>query len=176
MRRDKTGTETKTKTETGDPAFTIRAMRAEDREAVLGLLRETAVFSEEEIGVARELIDIWLDKPQKDYIIYTALCGGGVAGYVCFGPTPATGATWDIYWIAVTPALHGRGFGRRLLSFAENEIIRLGGGLIIIETSSTPRYSRTRDFYGKNGYLIEARIRDFYHPGDDRLIYVKRLG
>ncbi|MDR1316023.1 MAG: GNAT family N-acetyltransferase [Spirochaetales bacterium] len=161
---------------TEDSAFVIRAMKAEDREAVLSFLRETSMFSAGEIEVARELIDIWLDKPQqKDYLIYTVCRGAAVAGYICFGPTPATGATWDIYWIAVAPPLQGRGLGGRLLRFAEDEIIRLGGRLIIIETSSTQRYSRTRDFYEKNGYIIEARIRDFYCPGDDRLIYVKRI-
>jgi ribosomal protein S18 acetylase RimI-like enzyme len=161
---------------TEDSAFVIRAMKAEDRDAVLGFLRETSMFSAGEIDVARELIDIWLDKPlQKDYLIYTALHGGAAAGYVCFGPTPATGATWDIYWIAVAPPLQGQGLGGRLLRFAEDEIIRLGGRLIIIETSSTQHYSRTQDFYKKHGYIIEARIRDFYRPGDDRLIYVKRI-
>jgi ribosomal protein S18 acetylase RimI-like enzyme len=153
-------------------------MKQEDREAVLQLLRESAMFTGEEIGVARELIDIWLDKPdQKDYIIYTAVssaAAGGAGGYVCFGPAPATQAAWDIYWIAVAPPLQGRGLGRQLLGFAENEIIRRGGRILIVETSSTPRYSRTRDFYEKNGYSAEARIRDYYRPGDDRLMYIKR--
>jgi ribosomal protein S18 acetylase RimI-like enzyme len=162
--------------ETPDQAWVIRAMRREDREAVLQLVRESGVFSPEEIGVAIELIDIWLTRPeQKDYFIYAAVCGGGAAGYVCFGPTPATGAAWDIYWIAVAPRLQRRGLGGRLLRFAESEIIRKGGRILIIETSSTAAYGRARDFYEKNGYIIEARIRDFYRPGDDRLIYIKRM-
>jgi ribosomal protein S18 acetylase RimI-like enzyme len=158
-----------------DSGIVIRPMRREDRDSVLGFLRENGLFTAGETEVARELIDIWLDKPeQKDYIVYTAVSRGAAAGYVCFGPTPATSATWDIYWIAVAPRLRRGGLGGRLLCFAENEIFSRGGRLIIIETSSTEHYIPARSFYGKNGYAAEARIRDFYCPGDDKLIYVKR--
>ena len=154
----------------------IRPLARADREAVLEILEGTAMFTHEEILVARELIDIWLDKPeQKDYIIYTAEASGATAGYVCFGPTPATEATWDLYWIAVTSRLQRGGIGGELLHFAEKQITTRGGRIIIIETSSTQRYSLTQKFYEKHGYIIEARIRDFYRAGDDRLIYVKRI-
>jgi ribosomal protein S18 acetylase RimI-like enzyme len=158
------------------PEPLIRPFVRDDREAVLGLLQESRMFSSEELEVARELIDIWLDKPeQKDYILFTAELCGRAAGYVCFGPTPATQATYDLYWIAVSPRLQGRGIGGRLLDFAEAEIASRGGRIVIIETSSTQRYLPTQGFYQKKGYVIEARIRSFYREGDDRLIYVKRM-
>jgi ribosomal protein S18 acetylase RimI-like enzyme len=134
------------------------------------------MFTAEELEVARELIDIWLDKPeQKDYIIRTAEKDGRVAGYVCFGPTPATEATWDLYWIAVSPELQGSGIGGKLLRFAEEEIFSRGGRIVVIETSSTEKYRSTRAFYEKKAYVPEARIRSFYRPGDDRLIYIRRM-
>ena len=154
----------------------IRPLLSEDRAAILAFLPETNMFSAAELEVAKELIDIWLDKPeQKDYIIYCAELAGETAGYVCIGPTPATQATYDLYWIAVAPRLQGGGIGGRLLQFAEKEIASRGGRLVIIETSSTQRYRPTQGFYEKHGYIIEARIRDFYRTGDDRLIYTKRL-
>ncbi|MDR3200079.1 MAG: GNAT family N-acetyltransferase [Spirochaetales bacterium] len=159
-----------------DSGLAIRAMQRKDREPVLDILRRSGMFTGEELDVAQELIDIWLDRPeQKDYIIFTAVAEDGVAGYVCFGPTPATETTWDLYWIAVSPELQGRGVGGKLLSFAEKEIAARRGRMIIIETSSTERYRPTRDFYEKKGYVIEARVRDFYRAGDDRLIYTRRI-
>jgi ribosomal protein S18 acetylase RimI-like enzyme len=158
------------------PEPLIRPFVREDREAVLELLREGEMFTAEELDVARELIDIWLDRPeQKDYLIFTAELDGRATGYVCFGPTPATQGTYDLYWIAVAPRLQGRGLGGRLLDFAEAQIVSRAGRIVIIETSSTQRYRPTQAFYEKKGYVIEARIRDFYRAGDDRLIYVKRM-
>ncbi len=154
----------------------IRPARESDRAPLLSLLERTGMFTPEELDVAMELIDAWLYKPeQKDYIVHTAEADGRVAGYVCYGPTPATEGTFDLYWIAVAPDLQGRGIGRALLDFTENAVRSAGGRLLVIETSSVDRYSPTRSFYEGRGYGVEARIKDFYRPGDDRLIYTRRL-
>jgi hypothetical protein len=47
--------------------------------------------------------------------------------------------------------------------------------MICLETSSQGGYERTRRFYDQAGYVEEARLRDFYKPGDDRITYVKRF-
>ncbi len=62
-----------------------------------------------------------------------------------------------------------------LTEAAETAIIKAGGRMVIIETSSTPLYDNTRRFHGARGYETVARVADFYSPGDDRLIMVKRL-
>jgi len=100
---------------------------------------------------------------------------GKVAGYVLFGPVPATAGNFDLYWIAVDPAAQGTGVGQRLIEHVEEEVRRRDGRMVCLETSSQGGYSRTRSFYEKAGYLLESRIRDFYKPGDDRLTYVKRF-
>jgi ribosomal protein S18 acetylase RimI-like enzyme len=151
-------------------------MVKEDKPALMDILDRTKMFTGEELAVALELIDLWLEKPdQKDYIIYTITDREEIGGYVCYGPTPAAEGTYDLYWIAVDPALQGRGLGRRLLDFTEKKVREAEGRLVIIETSSLEKYMPTRHFYEKNGYTVEARIRDFYREGDDRLIYVKRF-
>ena len=157
-------------------AISIRHMRSEDKPHIMEALKESGMFTDAEHDVALELIDVYLSKKdQKDYIVHVAELEGRAVGYVCFGPTPATEGTYDLYWIAVSPKLHNKGIGRQLLHFTEKEVVRMGGGLLIIETSSQEKYASTQAFYLKNGYEIEARIRDFYKPGDDRLIYTKRL-
>jgi len=154
----------------------IRPMRVGDKPLILAAIRDTGMFTDAEHDVALELIDIFLNKKdQKDYIIHVAECEGVACGYVCFGPTPATEGTFDLYWIAVSPKLHNLGIGRRLLRFTESEVARLGGRLLIIETSSQEKYAPTQAFYMRNNYALEARIKDFYKHGDDRLIFTKRL-
>ena len=154
----------------------IRPLRREDREPIHRLLRETDVFTEEEIEIALELIDMALDRPgQEDYIIYTHEDAGAVQGYYCIGPTPATDSTYDLYWIATKPSEHGKGIGGALDKHAAELIRSRGGGLVIAETSSRPKYEKTRRFYLSHGYAELARIRDYYRPGDDLVVYGKYL-
>jgi hypothetical protein len=46
---------------------------------------------------------------------------------------------------------------------------------LVVETSSRSDYAPTRGFYGRRGYTEAARVREFYAPGDDRIIYTKRF-
>ncbi len=155
----------------------IRKLQPEDRAAVYEILQQTDMFTMAEVNVAMELIDTYLfDKEQKDYLVYAAVTDNGqVAGYVCFGPTPATEGTFDLYWIAVAPTLQNQGIGSKLLAFVEDYVKSQNGRLIIIETSSQRKYLPTQQFYLRHNYSVEARIKDFYRPGDDRLIFAKRL-
>jgi D-alanine-D-alanine ligase len=94
-------------------------------------------------------------------------------GWVCWGPTPCTLGTFDIYWIGVAPAWQGRGIGRALTNFAEQAIAERGGRLFVVETSSRETYTPTRRFYETLGYREAGRIPDFYGPGDDKIIFLK---
>ncbi len=153
----------------------LRPMVRADRQPVLALVEATGFFTYEEIKVAEELIDIYLQNPeQRDYFVVVVEDDRGqVAGYMTYGPTPLTEGTWDLYWIAVSPAHQGQGYGQRLVEFLEEEVRKSGGRLILIETSSQPKYQPTRKFYKKLGYTEIARIPDFYRPGDDRVIFGK---
>ena len=98
---------------------------------------------------------------------------GEIIGYYCVGPTPLTRGTYDLYWIAVKPSLHGSGIGKQLLHHAEEWVMAQEGRLIVAETSSQPKYESTRMFYIKNEYREVARVRDYYTVGDDLVIYGK---
>jgi len=128
------------------------------------------------VEVAEELIDSYLDDPSRSgYHILVAEADSVVEGYICYGSTPLTEGTWDIYWMAVAREKQGQGIGSALLKSAEKEIKKDQGRLVIIETSSTPLYEKTRRFHLGEGYEVVCRIRDFYAPGDDKLIMQKRL-
>ncbi|MFN0159419.1 MAG: GNAT family N-acetyltransferase [Bacteroidota bacterium] len=154
----------------------IRPVQPADREPLRTLLVETEVFSGDEVGIAIELIDaVLLRSDQKDYIIHVYDDGESVLGYYCIGPTPATSGTFDLYWIAVKPDMHGRGIGGMLNSHAEETICSMGGRLVIAETSSQPKYDKTRKFYVTHGYSELSRIKDYYKIGDDLVVYGKYL-
>jgi D-alanine-D-alanine ligase len=152
----------------------IRRCRPEDRQAVLSFLAETGFFRPDEIEVAREVFDAALaDGPGEDYQSFVAQVKQETVGWVCFGPTPCTLGTYDIYWVGVAPAWQGRGIGRALTVFAEQAISDRGGRLSVVETSSREAYRPTRRFYEALGYREAGRITEFYGPGDHRVILVK---
>ena len=157
--------------------MSIRPFVKEDIQPLRDILRATDVFKEEEIVVAVELMEIAAGEPdQQEYIMATSVDEANVVrGYYCIGPTPMTCSTFDLYWIAVDPAMHGKGIGRELHRHCEEYIVSRGGTLIVAETSSQPKYEKTRAFYLRNHYIEASRIRDYYSPGDDLVVYTKHL-
>lgn len=154
----------------------MRRLRHDDIPLLEDILAATGAFSDAEISVALELLELVANDPgQQDYEVAVAEAGEQVAGYVLFGPVPLTEGTYDLYWIAVDPGQQGGGVGRRLMKHVEEQVRNKGGRLLCLETSSQGGYLRTREFYQQAGYAEESRIRDFYQPGDDRLTYVKRF-
>jgi GNAT superfamily N-acetyltransferase len=134
------------------------------------------MFTDDEVGIAVELMDAVLDKQgQQDYVIRVAEEEGRVLGYYCIGPTPATEGTFDLYWIVVDARAQGRGTGRMLEEHAIALTKEMGGRLLVAETSSQPKYEITRAFYLRRGYSEVARIREYYRPGDDLVVYAKYL-
>jgi ribosomal protein S18 acetylase RimI-like enzyme len=146
----------------------------EDRAPIAGLLRRTGLFGENEVAVALEVLDVYLfQEGQEDYRFFSAFSGGEVAGYVCFGLNSMTQGTFELYWIAVDPSSLRRGLGSDLLERAERESLLQGCRKMAVETSSRRDYAPALSFYRRHGYRVEARVPDFYAPGDDKLILVK---
>lgn len=99
----------------------------------------------------------------------------GVAGYTCYGFIDGTKSSYDLYWIAVANNFKRQGYGTILLRETEKQISELKGHNIYIETSSTPLYKPTREFYKKSGYIEEATIKNFYDTDDHKIIYSKSV-
>ena len=151
-------------------------MAARDKRVVMAILRDTPEFKPVEVQIAEELIDAYLDQGlNSGYFTLVAEVDSVVAGYICYGPTPLTTGTWDVYWMAVSRLFQRHGAGKALLTAAEQDIKNTRGRLILIETSSKPDYVKAQNFYAGRGYDLISRIVDFYEPGDDKLTYLKRL-
>lgn len=155
--------------------MTIRPIAPEHREPLAKLLAGIATFTPDEVTCALELIDLALVPNHPDYRVLVAELDGRVGGYVCFGPTPMTEGTSDLYWIASDASLRGAGIGKALVTAMEAALRESGGRLVRVETSSQEAYGGTHTFYERTNYREEARIRDFYRPGDDLLVLTKKL-
>jgi ribosomal protein S18 acetylase RimI-like enzyme len=177
--------------------FRLGALDPRHRGRLAEILAATGVFTADEVTVALELFDEafggerWevggerlpevartahLPPPTSAYEFLGLFADDNtLVGYACYGPTPGTDGTFDLYWIAIHPAAHGRGEGSRLLSEIERRLRSRGGRLLIVETSSRAAYTPTRRFYDRRGYGEAARVADFYARADDRVIYTKRL-
>lgn len=138
------------------------------------LVRDTGLFREAEVRTAVELLDEALDG-DDDYRFLGAFDGDELVGYACYGPTPDTLGTFDLYWIAVDRGRQGSGIGTQLVTAVEKALAAVGGRLIVVETSSRTEYSATRGFYEARGYRQTATIPGYYAPADDLVIYVKDL-
>lgn len=133
------------------------------------------LFRENEVLVALEVFDEAV-RPDGSLFYFTlgAEIDGRLVGWICWGPTPCTLGTFDLYWMAVDPALQGLGIGSALVAEMER---RLGGKarLIVVETAGRPDYAATRAFYQAQGYSPVATIPEFYAPGDDQVVFMKEV-
>jgi ribosomal protein S18 acetylase RimI-like enzyme len=162
---------------TGTRKLSMRfELKPGDVEAVRQITESTGFFSSEEVGVAIELAE---DRVQKgaasDYHFIMGDLDGRPVAYTNFGRIACTVSSFDLYWLAVDKQHQGSGWGRKLLTEAENRIRALGGTRVYVETSNRAQYAPTRAFYERCDYRIEAILPDFYAPGDDKVVYIKIL-
>lgn len=170
------------------PRIFVGDMTAKYRTRVRDILTATKVFRDEEIDVAIELFDEVYGSPigvnrnpnyapvSSDYFFLGAFTPEEeLAGFACYGPTPGTDRTYDLYWIAVHPSAQGTGSGTILLNEVERRLKGQNARMLVVETSSRSDYKNTRGFYFHRGYVESARACDFYAPADDRITFTKRL-
>jgi ribosomal protein S18 acetylase RimI-like enzyme len=154
----------------------VVALARRHRDRLAEIVRATGVFNAEEVGVALELFDETFTPPGSDYSFVGAFTmDDELVGYACYGPTPATDRTFDLYWIAVDPAAQRTGTGSILMTEVERRLQDERARMLVVETSSRSDYAPTRAFYQRRGYLEAGRVREFYAPGDDRIILTKRF-
>ena len=154
----------------------LRPMRPEEVEELVRITRDTGFFHPEEVEVARDVLsEAAQNGDASGYRVRVAALRQQLLGYVCFGPTPLTHGTWDVYWIAVDHQRQRQGIGVRLMHLAEEEISLQRGRLVLVETSSRDMYEPTRRFYLALGYREVSCIPDFYDVGDGRVTLAKVL-
>lgn len=153
------------------------AVGPEDPRRVRELVEATGFFNNDEAAVAEELVTERLRRGEESgyFFLMADAPGGELAGYACFGPTPCTASSYDLYWIAVDPRRQHGGLGRQLSQRVEEIIRARGGTRLYAETSGRPQYESTRAFYERIGYRLASLLEDFYAPGDGKATYLKIL-
>jgi ribosomal protein S18 acetylase RimI-like enzyme len=162
----------------GGPPVAFRdAVRKSDIETVREIVEATEYFNASEVPVAVELVQENLAKGEaaSGYSFIFADRDGRTVGYICYGLIPCTVSSYNLYWLAVLPDTQGEGIGKALMREAERRIREAGGTRIYIDTSYKAQYEDTRGFYEFLGYELDALLKDFYAPGDDKVIYRKVL-
>ncbi len=152
----------------------LRPVGRAQRARLEALTAATGLFRPEEVAIAGELLDESL-AGEDDYRFVGAYVGDELVGFACWGPTPTTEGTWDLYWIVVDPARQDQGIGTALVEEVEARLTAHGARLVVTETSSRADYASTRAFYERRGYTRAATIPEYYAPGDDLVIYLKDL-
>jgi ribosomal protein S18 acetylase RimI-like enzyme len=148
----------------------VRDITFDDMNAVLTLAEKSGLFDADGLDLIKERLasrgrdELWFGVFDED-----------LAGVIYALPEPMTDGTWNILMLIISPDSHGQGYGRTLMSHIEETLAARGARLVIVETSSGEGLERARAFYPKCGYSEEARVRNFYTAGDDKIIFSKGL-
>lgn len=161
------------------PVFLDR-LEAGDIDRLCELTRSTGFFSEAEVLIVDELARAAVERGEASgyhmlLVVADAARRDRPLGFACYGPVPCTEGSWHLYWVVVDPARQGRGLGRAIQAEVERRVRERGGRKLFLETSDRPQYAPTRGFYESCGFAVEARLADYYQPGEACLHYSREL-
>ncbi len=166
-------------------------MTPDDRQAVHRLALVNRMFEPEEMNGVDQMLSGYLDRSRPDDHWVVAVpqdadadgaadgtAGGAVLGAAYYAPEPFADRVWNLYFLAVDPDAQGRGVGTALTRHVAEHLHAAGedvARVLLVETSSTEAYRQARTFYAARGFEEEARVRDYYGPGDDKVVFWRRL-
>ena len=154
----------------------IRPIQASDRAAIDRLAEESGLFSDEERGEVRSTVEAYLEGGLDEGHAWLIFDDGSAQGVAYFAPEGFSDGVWNLYMLAVQSESHGRGVGATIVEHVAESVREKGGRILLVETSGVPGFERTRGFYERCGFVREATIRDYYGPGDDKVVYWMSLG
>ncbi len=154
-----------------NPLPEIRPTAAPDLPTLRRVLEETELFPPD------MLEGMWRGSLQGDppALWFTALADGEPIAFCYAQAEPLTDGSWNMLAIGVRRAVQGTGVGAALTRHLEGELKKAGARILIADTSGVPGFAATRKFYRKQGYAEEARIRDYWEAGDDKVTFRKAL-
>ena len=149
----------------------IKGITEGDLKDIEEILRSSGFFYEFEIETALEIADDTLDRGGYSWLLMKD--EDGVVAFANYGKNAFSTHSWDLYWIAVHEKSRHKKLGKELLKAIEDDVREAGAGILWIETSGRPLYAPTEAFYQRNGYTLQASLKDFYAVGDPKQIYSK---
>lgn len=149
----------------------VRAATRADSAAIKPVIDATGLFPSEMLD---DMMRGYLDGSAPGDMWFVSGAPEIIAAAYC-APERLTSGTWNLLMIAVDPASQGRGVGAALMRHVERILADRGERILLVETSGLPEFERVRRFYRGIGYGEEARIRDFYQHGEDKVVFRKAL-
>lgn len=151
----------------------IRLATLDDQQALMAIAKAINLFTPPELEALGEMLAGYFEGDSDSFWI--TYDDGEPRGVAYCAPEVYADGVWNLYFIAVHPDYQGQGIGGKMLRYVEKMLAERGDRLLLVETSGLPDFEKTREFYRKNGYEEEARIRDYYKEGDDKIIFRKAL-
>jgi len=154
----------------------IRPVTPADSPALLAICGSMGLFPPEELSVIQKLFDDYhASTAASGHMAFACDVGGTPVGVAYVTPKEMTDRTWELLMIMVDATRQGEGVGSRMVSAVEDAVRATNGRMLIVETSSTPEFERTRQFYLKNGYAEVANVPDYYADGVGKTSFTKLL-
>lgn len=160
------------------PPFVVRPAEPADTQAIRSLALDNGMFEPAEMGDFDEILAGFFSGELVGHSWLVATTGSRIAAAAYYAPEPFSDRMWNLYFIATEPGLHHGGAGSVLIGAVEDALRSRGedqARTLIVDTSSLEGYEQARSFYRRRGFVEEARIRDFYGPGDDKVTFWKSL-
>ncbi len=154
----------------------IRLTAPDDITPLIALAEASGLFEPSQTEELAQMLDQHFDGETENPDLWFTDDDHGVVGVAYVVPERMTEGTWNLYLIAVHPDRQRQGRGSALLRHVEQVLAERGERVLLVETSGLKSFDYVRSFYKKSGYDEEARIREFYKAGDDKIIFRKALG
>lgn len=153
----------------------IRPITPGDTSALIVLAQASRLFEPNQVDELSQMLTQHFDGNGNSRDFWIVDDDNGLVGVAYVAPERMTEGTWNLYLIAVHPDRQRQGRGKTLLKHVEQMLATRGERILLVETSGTEDFEYVRTFYRKSGYTEEARVRDFYTAGVDKIIYLKSL-
>lgn len=153
----------------------IRPIAPDDTTALIALADATGLFESNQLEELGAMLSDYLGGNSDRDRFWIVDDDNGLVGVAYCETERMTDRTWNLQLIAIRPDRQRQGRGTALLRYVEQTLVERGGRMLLVETSGTSEFEHTRAFYRKCGYDEEARIRDFYTEGADKIVYRKAL-
>ncbi len=152
----------------------IRLTQSQDTTALIAVAN-TIGFQAAELEELNAMLADYFAGAGDQFWLTDEEAATGPVGVAYCEPERMTDQTWNLQLIAIRSDHQGQGRGTALLRAVEQTVLERGGRMLLVETSGLASFAPTRAFYARCSYEQEARIRDFYAAGEDKIVFRKLL-
>ena len=149
----------------------IRPTKESDFDDLIAIATASGLFEPDQV----EMLAGMLRSPSENDVWFTDEAESGPVGVAYLAPEKMTNGTWNLLFIAVHPDQQRQGRGKSILKHVQQWLRSNGERILLVETAGLDSFDYVRSFYVGEGFENEARVRDFYDVGVDKIIFRKSL-